>query len=315
MFTTLDLCSGVGGCSQAFHNAGFKTSFACDIEPKCKITYDLNFTKPKLTTADLFELSPSQFHPFDVLVAGFPCQSFSIAGKRLGFQDGTRGNVFFQLAEILNIQRPKAFLFENVKNLKTHDNGQTLKTIEETIESLNYSLDYQVLNTKDYGLPQNRERIFFVGFNKDVYGDKPFNWAEPVPLTLTIQDLLDSPDTYPELHITPEHKHFQKIVEGVSREDTIYQFRRSYIRENKSKVCPTITAAMGGVLTLVKQGDVIRMLSPRELFRFQGFPESYVLPDLSYADLHHQAGNSVTVYVVESIARKMMEFMTENTAL
>ena len=299
---TLDLCSGVGGMTMGFHNAGFKTTFACDINPKCKTTYDLNF-KTKLTIADLYDLSPSGYKPFDVLVAGFPCQSFSIAGKRLGFEDGDRGNVFFQLADILRIQKPKAFLFENVKNLVGHDEGRTFQTIQDIIKQVGYKLYYQVLNTRDFGVPQNRERIFMVGLRDDI--PKSFVFPAPVPLTNTIHLFLEQ-DVDESYYIKPDHKHYQTIVEGVVKTDTIYQFRRSYIRENKRKVCPCITASLGGVLTLVRDDKGVRKLTPRELFNFQGFPSSYKLPDLPYATLHHQAGNSVSVPVIEAIAKQLL---------
>lgn len=292
---TLDLCSGVGGMTLGFHNAGFTTSFACDIEPKCKITYDLNF-KTKLTIEDLFNISPSYYPDFDVLVAGFPCQSFSIAGKRLGFDDGMRGNVFFQLAEILRIRKPQSFLFENVKNLLHHDNGNTFVTIKQILKDLGYHIHYKVLNTKHFGVPQNRERIFIVGFRDE----RPFTFPEPQPLTLGIQDLLE-PSVSSEYFITDAHKYYEPIVSGVTDPNTVYQWRWSYLRKNKSNLCPTITAGCS-VPTLVKTDKGVRKLTERELFRFQGFPDTYHLPDLSYRQLHHQAGNSVSVPVITALA-------------
>jgi DNA (cytosine-5)-methyltransferase 1 len=300
---TLDLCSGVGGISMGFDNAGFKTNFACDIEPKCKITYDLNFTKPKLHIQDLFEISPTWYPDFDVLVAGFPCQTFSIAGKRLGFADQTKGTIFFELAEILRIRKPKAFMFENVKNLVGHDEGRTFKVIQDILIDLGYHIHFKVLNTKDFDTPQNRERIFIVGFREDV----PFVFPEPLTPTQTIQDLLET-DVDEQYFIRSDHKHYTPINEGVTKTDTIYQWRWSYIRENKSKVCPTITAS-NSTPTLVRVDGGVRKLTPRELFRFQGFPDSYVLPDLPYATLHHQAGNSVSVPVIEAIAKQMKAVM------
>jgi DNA (cytosine-5)-methyltransferase 1 len=304
MLSTLDLCSGVGGVTLAFSNAGFKTTFACDINPKVKATYDLNFDKPKLVVDDIFSISPSFYPDFDVLLAGFPCQSFSVSGKRLGFKEEGRGTVFFQLAEILRIRKPKAFLFENVKGLVGHDDGHTFQTIQDVLKSLGYHVHYKVLNSKNFGVPQNRERIFIVGFQDEV----DFKFPENLPTTPDIREILET-DVDKEYFITPEHKHYNAIIEGVTREDTVFQWRRSYIRENKRGVCPTITASLGGVLTLVKTKDGVRKLTPRELFRAQGFPDSYQLPDASYATLHHQAGNSVTVPVVEAIAREMMKVL------
>ena len=304
MLHTLDLCSGVGGVTLAFHNAGFKTSFACDVNPKVKQTYDLNFTKPKLVVDDIFGISPSYYPDFDVLVAGFPCQAFSVSGKRLGFKEEGRGTVFFQLAEILRIRKPQAFLFENVKGLVGHDEGRTFETIKDVLKSLGYHIHYKVLNSKNFNVPQNRERIFIVGFKDEV----DFKFPEDLTRETKVEDLLEDV-VDPSYYITPDHKHHDAIIEGVTRTDTVYQWRRNYIRENKSKVCPTITASVGGVLTLVKTDKGVRQLTPRELFRFQGFPDSYQLPDIPYVTLHHQAGNSVTVPVVEAIAKEMIKVL------
>ena len=296
-----------------FDNAGFTCAFANDIEPKTKITYDANFpsssdktdNKTKLHIEDIYDISPSYFPHFDVLTGGFPCQSFSCAGKRLGFSDGDRGNLFFQIADILRIRKPKAFLLENVKNLVSHDNGKTFEVVLNTLKDLGYYVHYKVLNTKDFGVPQNRQRIFIVGFREDV----PFEFPTGQPLTTRIQDLLE-PLVDSNYFITEDHRHAKPILEGVLKSDTVYQWRRNYLRENKSKVCPTITASMNGVLTLVKTDAGVRQVTPRELFRFQGFPDSYVLPDLSYQALHHQAGNSVSVPVIEAIARQMKMVLT-----
>ena len=288
-----------------FDNAGFTCAFANDIEPKTKITYDANFPKTKLHIEDIYDISPSYFPHFDVLTGGFPCQSFSCAGKRLGFSDGDRGNLFFQIADILRIRKPKAFLLENVKNLVSHDNGKTFEVVLNTLKDLGYYVHYKVLNTKDFGVPQNRQRIFIVGFREDV----PFEFPTGQPLTTRIQDLLE-PLVDSKYFITEDHRHSQPILEGVLKSDTVYQWRRNYLRENKSKVCPTITASMNGVLTLVKTDTGVRQVTPRELFRFQGFPDTYVLPDLHYSVLHHQAGNSVSVPVIEAIARQMKMVLT-----
>lgn len=298
---TLDLCSGVGGFTLGFSNAGFTTSFALDLEPKCKITYDLNFTDPTLTTGDLFKIPPSDYPDFDVLVAGFPCQAFSVSGKRLGFEEEGRGTVFFQLAEILKERRPPAFVFENVKGLVNHDEGKTFSTILEVLDSYGYNVHYKVLNSKNFGVPQNRERIFIVGFQDDV----PFEFPENLSLTPDIREILET-DVDISHFITPEHKFYDPIIEGVTKEDTVYQWRRNYLRENKSKVCPTITASMNGVLTLVKTDEGVRQLTARELFRCQGFPDTYKLPEeLPYKTLHHQAGNSVSVPVVTALATQI----------
>ena len=301
---TLDLFAGVGGVRLGFDNNGFKCVFANDIEPKTKLTYDLNFNKTKLHIEDINDISINSLPHFDVLTGGFPCQAFSIAGKRLGFNDEVKGTLFFHIAEILRLRKPKAFLLENVSQLLTHDNGNTFITIQQVISDLGYHLHYKVLKSSDFNVPQGRKRLFLVGFLDDV----PFKFPEPVPLTRTIQDLLE-PSVDTEYLIHKDHRFAKPIIDGVVKTDTIYQWRRSYLRENKSKLCPTITASIGGVLTLVKTEQGVRRLTPRELFRFQGFPDTYQLPDLSYQVLHHQAGNSVTVPVITALSSQIKKYL------
>lgn len=301
---TLDLFAGVGGFRLAFDNVGYKCAFANDIDKNAKTTYDLNFQKPSLHLEDIYDIAINHFPDFDVLTGGFPCQSFSIAGKRLGFQDGARGNLFYQIADIIRLRRPKAFLLENVKALFNHDNGKTFSIIINTLQDLGYDVHYKVLNSKDYNVPQNRERVFIVGFDKPT----PFTFPTAVNPDVGFRDLLET-DVDQSYYITPDHKHYQVISEGVSSFDTVYQFRWSYVRANKKSLCPTITAA-NAVPTLVKVQDGIRKLTPRELFRFQGFPDTFQLPDLSYRLLHHQAGNSVTVPVIQAIAEQMKPFLS-----
>src|SRR3989344_5104749 len=160
-FKTLDLFAGVGGIRLAFENAGFKTAFANDFAPNCKITYDLNHSEPKLHVEDINKLDISKLPEFDILLGGFPCQPFSIAGYRQGFKDEKdRGNLFFRIADIIRERKPTAILLENVKNLKGHDKGNTFKAIKKILEGLGYHIKAEVLNGMTHGnVPQNRERI------------------------------------------------------------------------------------------------------------------------------------------------------------
>ena len=163
---TVDLFAGVGGIRLGFEKAGFQTVFANDFDKTCKDTYDLNFSKPKLTIKDIWKVNIKDIPKFDILLGGFPCQAFSIAGYRKGFKDKKdRGNLFFRIVEILEERKPKAFLLENVKNLKGHDKGKTFKIIKETLEKLGYNIKSEILNSMTHGnIPQNRERIFIAGF-------------------------------------------------------------------------------------------------------------------------------------------------------
>lgn len=307
-FKTIDLFAGVGGIRIGFENAGFQTVFANDFEEKCGDTYDLNFKKTKLIVEDIRKIGISDLPEFDFLLGGFPCQAFSIAGYREGFNDKKdRGNLFFDIARILKAKKPEGFLLENVKNLKGHDKGRTFAVIEKTLRELGYHIHTKVLNTMEYGnVPQNRERIYIVGFKNKAYADK-FQFPKPVKLTKKVTDLLDK--NVPEKYYYNGKPLYDRIKGDVKDKNKVYQWRRKYVRENKSGVCPTLTANMGmggHNVPIIKDRRGIRKLTPKECFRLQGFPEDYVLPDIADSTLYKQAGNSVSVPVVEAVAREMM---------
>ena len=291
---TIDLFAGCGGIYQGMESAGFRTVFANDINPDCKPTWDINFDTP-LTVKDLTTIEHTDLPDFDCLTGGFPCQPFSMAGKRLGFSD-TRGTLFFKIAELINYKRPQTFLLENVKQLYHHDEGRTFKTILRVLqEDLGYDVHYKVLNTLNYGVPQNRERVFIVGFKDKV----DFRFPDPVPLTVSVKDLLDD-EVGEEYYYRENHKHYGVISRHVTDEDKVYQWRWSYVRENKKNVCPTILAS-NMQPTLIKVKDGIRTITPREGFRLQGFPDTFKIPDLSDRKLFHQIGNSVSVPVIKAL--------------
>lgn len=310
-FNTIDLFAGVGGIRIGFEKAGFKTVFANDFEEKCKDTYDINFKDSKLIVEDIRKIGVDDLPKFDFLLAGFPCQAFSIAGYRQGFNDEKgRGNLFFDIARILENRKPEGFLLENVKNLKSHDGGRTFKIIEKALEDLGYHIKYKVLNTMEYGnVPQNRERIYIVGFKNKNYIDK-FEFPKTVKLTTKITDLLEK--NVPEKYYYNGKPLFEKLKKEVSEEGKVYQWRRQYVRENKSGVCPTLTANMGmggHNVPIIKDKKGIRKLTPLECFRIQGFPQDYTLPNISDSALYKQAGNSVSVPVIEAVAKQMMSAM------
>ena len=310
-FKTIDLFAGVGGIRLGFENAGFKTVFANDFEHKCKDTYDLNFKDSKLVVEDIRKIEIEDLPKFDFLLGGFPCQAFSIAGYRKGFDDPkNRGNLFFDIAKILKARNPEGFMLENVKNLKSHDGGNTFKVIEETLRDLGYHVKSKVLNTMDYGnVPQNRERIYIVGFKNKNYSDK-FEFPSPIKLTVKITDLLEK--DVAEKYYYNGKSLFDRLKKDVNQEGVVYQWRRQYVRENKSGVCPTLTANMGTGghnVPIIKDKKGIRKLTPLECFRIQGFPKDYTLPNISDSALYKQAGNSVSVPVVEAVAKQMMKVM------
>ena len=283
-FKTIDLFAGIGGIRMGFEKAGFKTVFANDFDAHCKQTYDLNFKTSKLVVEDIRKVGIDDLPDFDCI-----------------FQ-------YFQ--KIIKAKNPEGFMLENVKNLKSHDGGNTFKVIEETLHDLGYHVKAKVLNTMEYGnVPQNRERIYIVGFKNKDYCDK-FEFPQPVKLTKKITDLLEK--KVPEKYYYNRKPLFEKLKKDVKEEGKVYQWRRQYVRENKSGVCPTLTANMGmggHNVPIIKDKKGIRKLTPRECARIQGFPDDFKLPNLADSALYKQFGNSVSVPVVEAVAKQMMKAM------
>jgi DNA (cytosine-5)-methyltransferase 1 len=311
-FNTLDLFAGIGGVRIGFDSAGFSTAFSNDVEPLCKVTYDLNFKTALLHVQDLKTIPIDNFPDFDILLGGFPCQAFSVAGYRQGFNDEKgRGNLFFNIAQILEERRPTAFFLENVKNLQGHDNRNTFRVICETLEGLNYKIHYKVLNTMEYGnLPQNRERIYICGFLNSTHA-KNFSFPDKKLRTVDVLDLLD--EEVDRRYYYDDKPLFSRLVNDVKDIGTVYQWRRQYVRENKSGVCPTLTANMGTGghnVPIIRDARGIRKLTPIECARIQGFPEWYELPKIADSALYKQIGNSVSVPVVQSIAERMMDALS-----
>jgi len=307
---TVDLFAGVGGIRMGFEQQGFRAVFSNDFEPKCKVTYDTNFGGSKLVIKDIREIRSKDLPDFDFLLGGFPCQAFSIAGYRQGFEDEQgRGNLFFEIVRILKDKKPLGFMLENVKNLQTHDNSNTFKRIQKELSALGYYFKFAVLNTMTHGnLPQNRERIFIVGF-KDPKACERFNFPGPIDLKVNFRKLLDKKK--PDLKYYYNNKElYARLKPFVTKLDSVYQWRRQYVRENKSGVCPTLTANMGTGghnVPIIKDEFGIRKLTPKECSRLQGFPEAYKLPAISDAALYKQFGNSVSVTVIARIASKINE--------
>lgn len=308
---TIDLFAGVGGIRIGFEKAGFSTVFANDFEPKCKQTYDLNFKTTPLTVEDIQKIKVKDLPDFDFVLGGFPCQAFSIAGYRQGFDDEKgRGNLFLDIARIIKERKPTGFLLENVKNLKSHDGGKTYTIIKETLEGLGYYVTEKVLNSMEYGnIPQNRERIYIVGFKNKKYFDN-FKYPNPVKLTTSITDLLEK--NVDDKYYYNDKPLFEKLKDSVKEKGKVYQWRRQYVRENKSGVCPTLTANMGmggHNVPIIKDNKGIRKLTPRECARIQGFPDSYKLPKVADSVLYKQFGNSVSVPVIQAVAKQIIKAM------
>lgn len=314
-FKFIDLFAGIGGFRIALQNVGGKCVYTSEWNDAAKITYQANFGE--VPFGDITKDVTKNYIPkeFDVLCAGFPCQAFSIAGYQKGFHD-TRGTLFFDLEKIIETRRPKVVFLENVKNLVSHDKGNTFKIILEILEEkLGYKAYTKVLNSATHAnVPQNRERIFIVAFDpKQVKNHTDFKFPEAIPLTKTIHDILEKGKQAENLYYNKDHQYYPELIKTMTSKDTIYQWRRVYVRENKSNVCPTLTANMGAGghnVPLVLDDYGIRKLTPKECFAFQGYPvEKYILPNIANSKLYMQAGNSVTTPLIERISKEILKVL------
>lgn len=306
------LFAGIGGICYGFKQAGAQIVWANEIDKDACKTYRHNFGGEYLVEGDIKLVDPNDIPDIDILNGGFPCQAFSVAGYRKGFDD-ERGNLFFEITRLLEVKRPRAILLENVKNLEGHDHGNTFRVIKEQLELLGYHVHHKVLNTMEYGnVPQNRERIYIVGFlSQEAY--ERFTYPEEIPLTKTIHDVIDVTDKKPLGLYYHNSKYYPELKKTMTKKDTVYQWRRVYCRENKSNVCPTLTANMGTGghnVPLILDDFGIRKLTPEECVGFQGFPAEFSFPDdISNASKYKQAGNSVSVPVIRRIAENMIKAM------
>lgn len=320
MLTVASFFAGVGGIDLGFQQTGrCRTVYANEFDFYPAATFEENFPI-KVDIRDINDVKSADVPITDIIVGGFPCQAFSIAGLRQGFNDKKgRGELFFQLARIIKDKRPVAALFENVKNLVSHDNGRTFRIICEELENAGYSIKYKVLNAMRYGnVAQNRERIYIVAF-RDEATCRAFKWPAEIPLTNTVLDIIDFESAMPEHYYYTEGRFtgniYEQLYEAMKDDDidnpAIYQWRRKYVRRNKSGVVPTLTANQGGGghnVCLIKTRRGIRKMTPRECFTAQGFDkDTFVLPKQSDTRLYKEAGNSVCVPVIQRIADAMLQ--------
>jgi len=325
-FKFIDLFAGIGGFRIAMQSLGGKCVFTSEWDEQAKKTYEANFGE--VPFGDITKDETKKFIPdgFDVLCAGFPCQAFSIAGKRGGFED-TRGTLFFDVAEIIKRKQPKAIFLENVKGLINHDKGKTLKTILNVLRNdLGYFVpDPQVLNAKNFGVPQNRERIFIVGFRGDL-GIDSFEYPSPTKKTATFEDVKEEnvvsvkyylSDTYLNTLINHKKRHESKgngfgyeiipdngtanavVCGGMGRE-------RNLVYDDRLEDFTPITHIKGDVN---RQG--IRKMTPREWARLQGYPDSFIIP-VADASAYKQFGNSVAVPAIKATANEIIKRILKN---
>nr|WP_263325228.1 DNA (cytosine-5-)-methyltransferase [Neobacillus sp. Marseille-Q6967] len=312
--------AGIGGTCLGFIQAGAEIIWANEMDRNACITYKNYFGDSFLCEGDITLIDKTTIPELDILIGGFPCQAFSVAGYRRGFEDD-RGNVFFQIIKVLETQRdiygklPRAIMLENVKNLYSHDSGKTYRAIRESFEALGYNIETAVLNSIKFGnVPQNRERIYIAGFLNPNHA-KSFRFPDQIPLTNRLNDLVDRINSKDNVFYYKEtSKYYKMLQRTMVSTETTYQLRRSYVRENKSNVCPTLTANMGtgghNVPLILDFSNNIRKLTPEECLLLQGFPEDYRFPDnMANSNKYKQVGNSVTVPVIRRMATNIIKVL------
>ena len=306
----IDLFAGTGAFSLSLEKKEkFTCVFANDMIECSKKIYTLNHKDHKFLLKDLNDIDIEKIPKHNILCGGFPCQPFSIAGEKKGFED-SRSNVFWKIVKILENYKPNVIILENVKNLISHEKGETFKIIEKSLTDLGYFIKYSVLDTsKITEIPQHRERIYIVGFlNKEKYDKFDFSFPEKEKKKINCFLEKEVDDKY---YYTDRFKVFDEVKKSVTKdisENILYQYRRYYVRENKSNCCPTLTANMGGGghnVPILKDKKGIRKLTPRECFNLQGFPSDYKLPEISDSSLYKLAGNAVSVPVVDLLVEKL----------
>lgn len=309
-YTFIDLFAGIGGMHIAFTTAGARCVYANEWDKFCQQTYKANFNiQPD---GDITKVDAQQIPDHDILVAGFPCQPFSLAGvskkqsmgRATGFEDRTQGTLFFDVCRILKAKRPKAFMLENVKNLCSHDRGRTFQVIQETLEELDYKIFFQIMDGKLF-VPQHRERIIIAGFDRQRYGDEiPFEFRlNPPEQPPVVRDILepDVPDSY-------------------TLSDKLWQYLQDYAAKHRAAgngfgygiapldgITRTLSARYhkdGSEILIAQPGRNPRRLTPRECARLQGFPDSFVIP-VSNTQAYRQFGNSVVVPLMTAAAQSI----------
>lgn len=301
-YKTIDLFAGIGGIRLGFEAHGCETVFSSEWDKPAQDMYEANFGDRPY--GDINQIAPKDIPDHDILLAGFPCQPFSIAGKGLGFAD-TRGTLFFNIEAILEAKQPQAFLLENVKRLTTHDNGQTFAVILEKLRVLGYTVYHKVFNSLDFGVPQKRERIYIVGFKKPIYFKFPKPLGYYKPLTEILQKEEDIPKSY-FLSDTLKEKRLN-TVKGVPPFPSVWH---ENIGGNISALPYSCALRAGGSYNyLVVNG--VRRLTDREMLRLQGFPDTFKI-NIPYSQARKVAGNAVSVPVIEAIAGEMMNALKSN---
>src|SRR5690554_1796734 len=319
-YTFIDLFAGIGGFHYALHSFGAECVFASEWDVPASETYAQNFNfTPE---GDITQIPAENIPPHDILCAGFPCQAFSVSGRQKGFDD-IRGTLFFDIARIVEYHKPKVLFLENVKNLAQHDEGKTLQIILNTLHKINYKVYYNVLNASNYGLPQNRERIYIVAFRNDINSDNFIFPQAPNPSVCLLDVLEQNPKNAKivqrdDINIYKEYAPEKNLFNEITLLNKPIQIGKV----NKGGQGERIYHPLGHAITLSAYGGgvgaktglylidgVIRRLSPRECARVQGFPDSFVL-NKADTQSYKQFGNSVSINVLQSILLEIQKIIT-----
>lgn len=321
-FNFIDLFAGIGGFHQAMESLGGHCSFASEWDKYAAETYFQNYgIRPQ---GDITKIDEKEIPTHDILCAGFPCQAFSIAGKRGGFED-TRGTLFFDIVRIVHHHQPKVLFLENVKNLMSHDGGNTLKVIVESLQELNYSVNYTILNSSDFGLPQNRERIYFVAFHNSL-DSSDFRFPKALNIPISLQDILENNPADAKIIKREDmeiYKNFQPqndlfgVAEKPNKPIQIGKVNKGGQGEwiyHPLGHAITLSAYGGGVgakTGLYLIDGKVRKLSPRECARLQGFSEEFII-NPSQTQAYKQFGNSVSINVLKEISKEIIKVLAKN---
>lgn len=299
---TIDLFAGIGGIRLGFEKIGAECVFSSEWDKHAQDMYEANFGERPF--GDINEIDPKDIPDHDFLLAGFPCQPFSIAGKQLGFAD-TRGTLFFNIEKILEEKRPYGFMLENVSRLKTHDKGRTLQVILEKLENLGYTVYYKVLNTLDFGIPQLRKRIYIIGFRENIH----FEFPKPSGYKVTLEDILEHDEDVPESYFVSEQIK-EKRLSKVKPNAPYPSIWHENIGGNISALPHSCALRAGGSYNYLLVNG-IRRLTGREMLRLQGFPEDFKI-NVAYTQIRKIAGNSVTVKIIEMIAEQVKKAIEQH---
>ena len=310
--TVGSLFSGIGGIDLGFMQAGFDIAWANEFDRDAAKTYRHNFGGEHLVERDIKSVKSEDIPDFDVLVAGFPCQPFSIAGKQKGFDD-PRGNLFFEIARIVKDKRPSVIFLENVANLLEHDDGKTFLTIYNALVPYGYTFKYRVMDAIEYGnVPQHRTRIFIVAFF-DYDKCERFEFPDKQKLIVKLNDILVRSEKHDDsYYYTDSSVYYEDIQRIVTDKSALYKIYDSGVSRKAHYVCPTLTANMGTYpdrVPIVRDDYGIRKITPYECLALQGFPKEYRFPKIPMASAYKQCGNSVVVPVIRRIAEQIKKVM------